>query len=91
MTWTATALASVSAVCGVMTLIFDKRKDNLEETLKKTRPELNVSIKTGQNNQNLYVVIDPINEVPFQYNIKNSNARKHNSFWNNVGLGQNLP
>jgi len=70
MTWTATALAFISAICGVATLIFDKRKDTLEETLKKTRPELNVSIKTGQNNQNLYVVIEPINEVPFEYNIK---------------------
>jgi hypothetical protein len=60
-------LAFISGIFGLLALIADKRKDVLELQFRKTSPELNVSIKTGEESNRLLVVIEPLNKVPFEY------------------------
>ena len=75
--WIAAGFAFISAILGVLVLITDKRKDNLEAKYKRAKPEIDVSIKTGENDKKFYVVIDSKNRIPleFEYKIVTRNNR----------------
>jgi hypothetical protein len=69
-TWVTVILAFLSAALGVSSLLIEKHKDTAEKIFKKTKPNMNIDIKTGESNKKLLVVIEPLNEVPFEYNYK---------------------
>jgi len=65
-TWLTVILAFLAAFAAVMALVCDNRKEKLEDAFKKTRPDVIVDIKTGQEDQQFYVVIEARNKVPFE-------------------------
>jgi nitrate reductase NapAB chaperone NapD len=60
------ALAFLSGIVGLLAMATAKRKEQLEEELKVTRPEIEVAIKTSEETGQLLVVIEPHNRVPFE-------------------------
>lgn len=60
------ALAFLSGIVGLLAMVATKRKENLEEALKKTHPKLDVAIKTGEATGQLLLIIEPQNKVPFE-------------------------
>jgi hypothetical protein len=63
----AVILAFISGICGLLVLIADKRKEVLEMRFRKTSPEVDASIKTGEASGQLLVVVEPRNKVSFEY------------------------
>jgi len=58
--------AFLSATAGFVVLIADKRKGQLENDFKRTRPEMEVAIVPGQKNGDFFVLIKPHNNIPFE-------------------------
>lgn len=58
--------AFLAALAGLAAKLADKRKQALEEAHKKTCPKMEVSIKTGNDTGQYFVVIEPHNKVPFE-------------------------
>lgn len=61
-------LAFLSGLLGLISKFIDKRQDELEIIFKKTKPDMDVSIKRGVEDGKFYVVIEHKNKVPFNYN-----------------------
>jgi|SRR5215212_4640091 len=64
------ALACLSGIAGLSALVADKRKQTLDNAHKRTKPELNVAIKTHDPTGQFLVVIEPQNKIPFKYDWK---------------------
>jgi hypothetical protein len=58
--------AFVSGFAGLLALVAEKRKHELEDTQKRTPPKLDVAIKTDESGGQFYVVIEPKNNVAFE-------------------------
>jgi hypothetical protein len=65
-TFSAVGFAFLSGLAGLLAIVADKQKDKVEIAFKKTRPDIAVDIKTGQEDEQFYVVIQPRNKVPFE-------------------------
>jgi nitrate reductase NapAB chaperone NapD len=63
-------LAFLAALAGLAAKLADKRKQALEEAHMRTCPEMEVAIKTSSNSGRFLVVVEPHNNVPFEYDWK---------------------
>src|SRR5919202_6340355 len=64
------ALAFLSGISGLSAKVAGKRKQTLDDTHKRTRPEMDVFIATHTPTDRLLVIIEPRNKVPFEYDWK---------------------
>ncbi len=63
----AVGFAFLSALAGILALLAGRQKEKLEEAFKRTPPDIDVGIKTGEEDQEFYVVVEPQNRVPFEF------------------------
>lgn len=64
---TSIALAFLSGIAGLSTKIAGRRKQTLESIHRRTKPEIDVAIKTYGPSGRFLVTIEPRNEVPFEF------------------------
>jgi hypothetical protein len=63
-------LALLSGITGLSAKIANTRKQALEDSHKRTHPEMDVCIATHEPTERLRVVVEPRNKVPFEYDWK---------------------
>jgi hypothetical protein len=64
---TSIPLAFLSGLAGLSAKVADRRKRRLEDVHKRTKPKMDVAIKTHEPTGRLLVVIEPQNRVPFEF------------------------
>ena len=64
-TWVAAVLGVLAGVAGFVAVITNHRADQLKETLRRTPPDLEVTLEFFRDGT-LHVVIDSKNRVPFE-------------------------
>jgi hypothetical protein len=58
--------AFLSGLAGLSAKVADRRKHTLEDAHRRTKPEMDVAIKTHEPTGRLLVVVEPRNKVPFE-------------------------